>query len=66
MHTILFYLGALALYGLGASCIRNTQRYSRLGGDRYLWKEKRRVIGVILIVMATISLGTGILSQFYR
>lgn len=65
MNIIVFYLGALVFYGLGAHFIKNTHPYSRSGGDIYVKREKLRLMGKVLLVIGTISLGTAILTQLY-
>ena len=60
-----FYLGAAALFGLGALCIRKTSPYSKVGGTTYERRRTRRVIGEILLIAGALLLGLGLLSQFF-
>jgi hypothetical protein len=64
MNTIMFYLGALALFGLSTVLIGETSPYSRSVGPTFERKRKRRLVGQIVLVMATLSLGIGVLAQF--
>jgi Tfp pilus assembly protein PilF len=64
MTALTFYLGALALFALGALCIRGTSVLDRSGAAEYLVKRKRRVAGIILLIAAAMSLATGLTSQF--
>jgi hypothetical protein len=63
MNTIWFYLAAFVLYGLGTFCIRNTSPFTRAGGAKYLRREKRRLVGKILLILAILSLVIGLISQ---
>jgi hypothetical protein len=63
MNILVFYLGALSLYGAGAFCLRHTSPYSRAGGDDYLRRDRRRLIAKTLLALATLSLATGLLVQ---
>jgi hypothetical protein len=65
MSPIMFYLVAVALFGLGALLIRNTDPHESSGGDRYAARMRRRLAGKISMVAATLSLGLGIMTQFY-
>jgi uncharacterized membrane protein len=65
MITILFYLGAAGLFGLGAFLVRKTSPYSRVGGTQYERKRKRKIIGAILLIAAALLLGLGLLNQFF-
>jgi hypothetical protein len=65
MITILFYLGAAGLFGLGAFLLRKTSPYSRVGGIKYERKRKRRIIGEILLIAGALLLGLGILNEFF-
>jgi hypothetical protein len=60
----MFYLGSLALFGLSATLIREASPFSRLGCFAYEKKRKLKLVGQILLVVATLALGIGVLSQF--
>jgi len=64
MITLRLYLGALALYVLGALMLYRTTPYSRLGGAQLERRKKRKMIGMICLIAATLLLGIAILSQF--
>jgi hypothetical protein len=64
MNTMAFYLGALALGGFSVILIRSASPYSLSGCSVYERKRNRRLIGVILLVVATLFLGIGGLAQF--
>jgi hypothetical protein len=64
MHNLVFYLVAVSLYSAGACCLRNTNPYSRSGGDHYLRRDRRRLIAKTLLALATMSLATGLIVQF--
>jgi hypothetical protein len=65
MITIMFYLGALGLFGLGSLLIRHTSPYSRSGGAKYERKRTRKIVGVILLIAGVLLLGLGVLRQFF-
>lgn len=60
---IVFYLGALVFCGLGALCLRNTSPYSRAGGDQFVKRGKRKMLGYLLFVVAFFSLGMAVIAQ---
>jgi uncharacterized membrane protein len=64
MMTLMFYLGAITLFGLGSLFIRHTSPYTRKGGAEYEKRKKRRLIGVALLIVAAFILVIGLLSQF--
>jgi hypothetical protein len=64
MNTIVFYLAAMVFYGFGAYFIKNTNPYSRSGGDNYLRRDKRRLIGKTLLALATLFLAIGLIAAF--
>ena len=59
----MFYLGALALFGLSAILIRDASPFSRASCFAYEKIRKRKLFGQILLVVATLALGIGVLSQ---
>jgi hypothetical protein len=63
MNVMVFYFGAVGLYGAGAVCMRHTSPYTRSGGDHYLRRDRRRLIAITLIALATMALATGLLVQ---
>ena len=65
MNIMMFYLGALALFGLSAILIRDTSPFSRMGCATYERKRRRWLMGVILLIMATLALGIGMLAHFF-
>ena len=65
MNSVIFYLGALALFGLFTIFNKKTSPWSRSGGIKYVKKRKRKLIGKILLIIATLSLGLGVLTQFF-
>jgi hypothetical protein len=65
MITIVFYLGAVGLFGLGALLLRKTSPYSRVGGIRYERKRTRKIVGAILLIAAALLLGLGLLNEFF-
>ena len=64
MNVIVFYVGAVSLYGAGAVCLRHTSPYTRSGGDHYLRRDRRRLIAKTLLAMATMALTIGLIVQF--
>ena len=60
----MFYLGSLVLFGLSVTLIRGASPYSRLGCLAYEKKRKHRLVGQILLIMAMLALGIGVVSQF--
>ena len=66
MKTIPFFLAALGLYGLGAYFMRNTHPCSRAGGDNYLRRDRRRLLGKTFLALATLSLAIGLFAEFIK
>jgi len=64
MTPMMFYLGALGLFGLGSLFIRNTAPYRSSGGGEYERRRKRRLMGKILMGAATLPVAMGMMSQF--
>ncbi len=64
MDTILFYVVAALLAGLGSVLVVNTSTYSRYGGTKYERRRKRREIGVFLWIIAVLILAVALFSQF--
>lgn len=65
MIPMLFYLGAFALFTLGAFFNRKTSLYTSGGGAKYESRRKRKLIGQILICTAAIPLVLGLLTQIF-
>jgi Tfp pilus assembly protein PilF len=65
MTYLVFYFGAFALFCAGAFCSRKTSALGRVGGAEYEKRRKRKVIANVLMVAATVSLATGIITQLY-
>ena len=61
--TLMFYLGAGGLLGTGVLCFMNTSPYSRIGGDEYEKRKKRRLIGQVFFIMAVLFFGLAVLTQ---
>ena len=59
----MFYLGSIALFGISVTLIKGASPYSQLSCIAYEKKRKHRLVGQILLVMATLALGIGALSQ---
>jgi hypothetical protein len=64
MNEMGFYLAAVVMMGLGAFLVMNTSPYSRMGGAKYERRRRRRDFGVLLMILATIVLGVGLISHF--
>jgi tetratricopeptide (TPR) repeat protein len=64
MNTLAFYLGALALFGLGALCLWNTSVLTHSGGPEFLAKRRRRIAGILVMMVAATALITALISQF--
>ena len=69
MNTMVFYLGALALCGLSVILIREASPYSLSTGSSGTSMEerisRRRLAGRILLGVAALSAGMGILVQCF-
>jgi len=65
MTAFLFYFFSVVLFGVGTLCLRKTSPYSRAGDTNYGRKMTRKVIGEIIMVAAALTLGLGILTQFF-
>ena len=63
MDPMVIYLGAAALFVLGALLFRNTSIYEFVGGTEYESKRRRRFAGVTLMALAVICGGVEMLSQ---
>jgi hypothetical protein len=63
MNGICFYLG-LGLLGLSAFFIKGTSPYSSSGGSRYERRRQRRLVGMVLLVMAVLLSAFGMLIQY--
>jgi hypothetical protein len=62
--SVVFYFGAASLYAAGILCLRHTHPYSRAGGDGYLRRDRRRMLGRILFIAATLCLGMAGMIQY--
>jgi len=60
----MFYLGSLALFGVSTILIREASPCSRSCCFVYEKKRKWRVVGQMLLAMAIVALGLGMLSQY--
>jgi putative flippase GtrA len=60
-----FYCGAGMLFGFSVILIRGTSPYSLSDYFTYETKRKLRLVGMLLLVMATLSLGIGVVIQFF-
>jgi O-antigen/teichoic acid export membrane protein len=65
MMILIFYLGALGLFGLGALLIRKTSPYTRKGGIKFERRMKRRTLGAVLLMAGALLLGLAVLTQFF-
>ena len=63
MSTIAFYLGALLIFILGCLSLKNTSPYTRAGGAKFEKRTKRKLLGLLLIVVAGIFLVMAIIAQ---
>jgi len=63
MITMMFILGAIALYALGSSFTKKTSARSRSGGAKNEKRRQRQLRGTVLKAVAALSLVTGILNQ---
>jgi uncharacterized membrane protein len=61
-----FYLGAVVLIVVGALLMKKTSPFSRVGGRAYERKRKRKVLGVLLLVVAALALGAGAIVQLLQ
>jgi hypothetical protein len=59
----MFYLGSLALFGLSITLIKGASPYSQSSCIAFEKKRKHRLVGQVLLVMAALTLGIGILAQ---
>jgi hypothetical protein len=62
---MMFYLGAIGL-GLAPFFFRNTSPYSRSGGSEYEKKRLRRMIGIVVLVMAGLLLMFALAGEFAK
>ncbi len=58
-----FYAGAFALCVLGSLCLRHTSPYTRVGGEKFVMRTKRRLLGQLLLVVAGLCLAVAIIAQ---
>ena len=68
MNTMVFYLGALTLCGLSVILIREASPYPLSAGAGSSTEERismRRLAGRILLIIAALSAGMGVLAQFF-
>ena len=63
MKGLVFYLGAATLGAAGTLCLRRTNPYSRVGGEGYLRRDRRRSIGRMLFFAAGICLAMALIIQ---
>ena len=63
MIAIMFYLGALGLFGLGGFLIGNTSPYTRAGGAKYERRRRLKTLGGILLIAGLLLLGMAVLTQ---
>ena len=64
MAAFLLFLVAFALFGLGWLLKRRTSPYTRVGGDAYTRRRKRKLIADIVLIAAGIVLAMALLSAF--
>ena len=64
MNTMILYLGAVTLCGFSAILIRETSPYSLSMGCIGERVSKRRFAGRILLFIAALFAGIGVLAQF--
>lgn len=65
MRILIFYLGALGLFGLGALLLRKTSPYTRKGGAKFERRMKRRTLGEIFLIAGALLFGLAVLTQFF-
>jgi len=65
MKTLIFYLGALALFALGSLVIRMTSPYTRAGGIKFERRMVCRTLGELVLIAGALLLGLAILTQFF-
>jgi hypothetical protein len=63
MNEICFILGA-GLIVVSVLLIRKTSPYSSCGGTKYERRRQRRLIGMMLFIVAVLFIAFGILTQF--
>jgi Tfp pilus assembly protein PilF len=62
---VLFFIGAIVLVGLSSLVRRNTTSLGRIGGVKYEWRRRRRMIARVLLVAAGILAVVGATALFY-
>jgi Tfp pilus assembly protein PilF len=65
MVALEFYLGAVALFVIGALLLRGTSVVGRVGGEEFEKRKKRKIIAQTLMASAAIPLVTGITTQMF-
>jgi len=65
MTPMTFYFGALGLFVLGVLCIRGTSLHADSGGDDFVWRRRRRTIGLLLLIAAALGLAAGMMKQSF-
>jgi hypothetical protein len=65
MQPVIFYFAAAALVGLSTFVLKRTSPYSRCGGVAYEKRRMRRLAGEILLFVAALALGVGLLAQLH-
>lgn len=64
MDAKLLFFAAIGFYILGALFMRNTHPYSGSHHEPFESKQQRRLIGMILVSLASLLLGVGLLYQY--
>jgi hypothetical protein len=65
MNVIGLYLGAVGLFCLSAILIRHTDPRTTSGGADYEMRQKRKLIGNVVIVVGIFFFGLAVLTQFF-
>jgi len=65
MNTMIFYFGAVTLCGVAAILVRSASSYSLSSGLMGEHKSKRRFVGRIVLAVAALFAGMGVLAQLH-
>jgi hypothetical protein len=64
MNAVIFYCAGGTMFAVGSLMMRNTERYHSEGGSSFERMQTRRLLGIIVLIAATMLLGLGLLTQF--
>jgi hypothetical protein len=63
MTLLVLYLATLGSFGLASALISGTSPYALMGGSKYEWRARRRLLGQIFFAIAGVCLVVALAAQ---